>query len=368
MGFFLSKFINKTNKNMESYLFNLDCTDSLFNGILEASNDFGLNKVIAGSLETKKFSDGELSAYFNTSIRGKSVFILSSPNDSDKILKLLLLIDAAKRANASKITAILPYMPYARSDKKDQSRGPIGAKMMADMLSAVGATSIITYDLHADQIQGFFNIPVTHIEGKNVFDEFIASIAKDNTILCGPDEEIVLSSCDAGGVKRVKRMRDQIAKKYGITLSYVMMDKTRKEANVISEMEIIGDVAGKDVIILDDMVDTAGTLCKAAEVLINAGASSVRAIISHGVLSGPAYQNIGSSKLTELVISDSLEKADPVWLCSRENYNEEICTHIHIGYNKTHVISTSEQFGFAVAAINDALSYEALRTRKKETV
>jgi ribose-phosphate pyrophosphokinase len=341
----------------ESILFSLDGRTSLASSIVKSANAWASNKTLLGQINKQKFSDGEVCVDFTDSVRGKRVYLLSSPNTSDEIMRLMTAIDAAKRAAAVEIIPILPYFPYARQDKKDQSRGPIGAKMMADMLSAVGATSIITYDLHADQIQGFFNIPVTHIEGKNVFDEYISEIANENIILCGPD---------AGSGKRVKRMRDQIAKKYGINLSYVMMDKTRKEANVISEMEIIGDVTGKDVIILDDMVDTAGTLCKAAEVLKNAGATSVRAIISHGVLSGRAYENIGTSKLIELVISDSLEKADPVWLCSRENYNEEICTHIRFGSNKTKVISTSEQFGFAVAAINDAESYETLKSRKKQ--
>lgn len=341
---------------MESYLFNLDCTDSLFNGILEASNDFGLNKVIAGSLETKKFSDGELSAYFNTSIRGKSIFILSSPNDSDKILKLLLIIDAAKRANAGKITAILPYMPYARSDKKDQSRGPIGAKMIANMLESAGATSVITFDLHADQIQGFFEIPVTHIEGKNVFSDYIASIANEDTILCGPD---------AGSGKRVKRIKEQLIKRHGLNLSYVMMDKTRVEANLINHMEIIGDVNGKDVIILDDMVDTAGTLCKGADVLINAGAKSVRAIIAHGVLSGNAFENIGESMLTELIISDSLPKADYMTLCSKD-FVETRCLNIHKGSDKIKVISAAIQIGSAMAALNNDMSYEALQSKRKE--
>lgn len=343
----------------DSLLFSLDGRTDLAKAMINSANQWAENKTDIGFLRKQKFSDGEICIDFTDSVRGKRVYLLTSPNTSDEIMRLMSAIDAAKRAAAVEIIPILPYFPYARQDKKDQSRGPIGAKMMADMLSAVGATSIVTYDLHADQIQGFFNIPVTHIEGKNVFDEYISIISNENTVLCGPD---------AGSAKRVKRIRDQISKRYDINLPYVMMDKTRKEANVVSDMEIIGDVNGKDVIILDDMVDTAGTLCKAAEVLKNNGASSVRAIISHGVLSGKAYENIGTSKLTELVISDSLQKADPVVLCANELYNEDICTHIRIGSNKTHVISTAEQFGFAIAAINDALSYEILRTRKKETV
>jgi ribose-phosphate pyrophosphokinase len=248
-----------------------------------------------------------------------------------------LAIDAAKRAAAAEIIVILPYFPYARQDKKDQSRGPIGAKVMVEMIENRGATGVITFDLHADQIQGFFNIPVTHLEGKNVFDNYIASIYNENTILCGPD---------AGSGKRVKRMKDQLAKYHDISINYVMLDKTRKQANVIDEMIIIGDVTGKDVIILDDMVDTAGTLCKAAEVIMEAGANSVRAIISHGVLSGPALGRIEKSVLTELVISDSLDKGDEP---------------IGYGIPKIKTISVATQIGYAVIAINSQSSYEGLK-------
>jgi ribose-phosphate pyrophosphokinase len=174
------------------------------------------------------------------------------------------------------------------------------------------------------------------LEGKNVFDEYIASIYNENTILCGPD---------AGSGKRVKRMKDQLSKYHDISINYVMLDKTRKQANVIDEMVIIGEVAGKDVIILDDMVDTAGTLCKAAEVIMEAGAKSVRAIISHGVLSGPALGRIEKSVLTELVISDSLHKEEP----------------IGYGKPKIKVISMATQIGYAVIAINSHSSYEVLK-------
>lgn len=343
---------------MDSLLFSLDGREKVAQGIVNEANNWAENKIEMGFLRNQKFSDGELCVDFTDSVRGKRVYLVSSPNTSDQIMKLMLAIDAAKRAAAAEIIPILPYFPYARQDKKDQSRGPIGAKMMAEMIEQRGATSVITYDLHADQIQGFFNIPVTHIEGKNVFDDYIHVIAGANTILCGPD---------AGSGKRVKRMRDQLEKRYGLKLSYVMMDKTRKEANVITDMEIIGDVKGKDVIILDDMVDTAGTLCTAASVLVKAGASSVRAIISHGVLSGKAYVNLGESVLTELVISDSLPKAEALALCTKD-FNEEECSYILAGCKKTHVITVAEQFGFAIAAINDSLSYEALKSRSKEKV
>jgi ribose-phosphate pyrophosphokinase len=285
-------------------------------------------------VNNQKFSDGELCVDFKNSIRGKRVYILSSPNTSDEIMRLNLAIDAAKRAAAKEIIPILPYFPYARQDKKDQKRGPIGAKVIVEMLEHRGATGVITFDLHADQIQGFFNIPVTHLEGKNVFDSYIASIYNEETILCGPD---------AGSGKRVKRMKDQLQKYHDISINYVMLDKTRKEANVVDEMIIIGDVSGKDVIILDDMVDTAGTLCKAAEVLIDAGANSVRAIISHGVLSGPAYERIENSKLTELVISNSLDS---------------------VKSKKIKIVSLDRQIMLAISAINNQTSYEGLKKER----
>lgn len=310
-------------------------------------------KIIVGKTNKQKFSDGELCVDFLDSVRGKRVYLLTSPNTSDEIIKLELAIDAAKRAAAKEIIPILPYYPYARQDKKDQSRGPIGAKLMALKLEAIGATSIITFDLHTDQIQGFFQIPITHIEGKNIFGEYIKNIANENTVLCGPD---------VGSGKRVKRMKNQLLSQFGLNLSYVMMDKTRQEANVVSNMEIIGEVNGKDVIILDDMVDTAGTLCAAAKELINNGAKSVRAIISHGVLSGKAYLNIGNSVLTELVISDSLKLVEPLDVCSRGGFNEHECVKIFEGFNKIKIIGVGKQIGVAIEAINTHGSYDVLKT------
>ncbi len=341
----------------DSLLFFLDGREDLAKSIIDQANEWSKdNQTEIGYLNAQKFSDGEVCVDFTDSVRGKRVYILTSPNTSDEIMRLMSAIDAAKRAAASEIVAILPYFPYARQDKKDQSRGPIGAKMIANMLESAGVTSIITFDLHADQIQGFFEIPVTHIEGKNVFDNYISTVIDtNNAILCGPD---------AGSGKRVKRMKEQLIKRHGINLSYVMMDKTRKEANVIDEMEIIGEVTGKDVIILDDMVDTAGTLCKAAEVLIEAGAKSVRAIIAHGVLSGKAFENIGKSMLTELIISDSLPKNEHNHLCD-EDCNNKSCIDVRNGSDKIKVISVSHQIGLAIAAINNSLSYEALKANKR---
>jgi len=343
----------------KSLLFSIDGREELAKDIIAQANNWSDdNQTILGNYNFQKFSDGEINVDFSDSVRGKRVYILTSPNTSDEIMKLMSAIDAAKRASAREIVAILPYFPYARQDKKDQPRGPIGAKMIANMLTSAGLTSIITFDLHADQIQGFFEIPVTHIEGKNVFCDYIASIKNENTILCGPD---------AGSGKRVKRMKEKLIKRFGINLSYVMIDKTRAEANIIGSMEIIGDVTGKDVIILDDMTDTSGTLCKAAEVLIKAGANSVRAIIAHGVLSGNAFENIGESMLTELIISDSLPKHDYMTLCSKD-FSESKCVSIRRGSDKIKVISVAKQIGLAIAALNNDSSYEALLANKKELV
>ena len=321
----------------ESLLFVLDGRQDLAEDIIDSVNLMSNDAEISlGYLNKQKFSDGELCVDFTDSVRGKNVFLLSSPITSDDIMNLLLAIDAAKRAGAKEIIPILPYFPYARQDKKDQSRGPIGAKVMAEMIEQRGSTSVITYDLHADQIQGFFNIPVTHIEGKHVFDTYINQKVKESNgevVLCGPD---------AGSGKRVKRMRDQVNKRYGVNLNIVMIDKTRKQANVIDEMIIIGDVKDKHVIILDDMVDTAGTLCKAAEVLIENGAKTVNAGISHGILSGPAHERISNSLLKELVISDSLESKD----------NDKIL-----------IASVTEQIGLAISASINNLSYEVLKSK-----
>ena len=345
-----------------SLLFSLNVGDELTNSILNETNNLMRDELLClGKLRKQKFSDGELCVDFIDSVRGKRVYILASPNNSDEIMNLNLAIDAAKRGAAKEIIPILPYFPYARQDKKDQSRGPIGAKIIAEMLENRGATSVITFDLHADQIQGFFNIPLTHIEGKNVFDNEIAEMTKHL------DGEIVLCGPDAGSGKRVKRMKDQLSKRHDINLNYVMLDKTRSQANVIDEMVIIGEVKGKHVIILDDMVDTAGTLCKAAEVLKDAGAESVRAIISHGVLSGPAMERIGESKLEELIISDSLPMKDAKELCHKE-FDETKCHQIIKGCDKTIVVSVATQIGLAMAAINNNLSYEVLKGKKSEAI
>lgn len=327
---------------MESIIFSLSNREDLLTGILYNTNSLGLdNSLTRGTMRNQTFSDKEMCPDFIDSVRGKRVYLLSSFNDSDEVIRLNLAIDAAVRAAASEIIPIVPYFIYARGDKKDQPRGPIAAKVMARMLENSGSTSIITFDLHADQIQGFFNIPVIHIQGKNVFGSYINDIYNTNTILCSPD---------AGGGKRVKRMKGQLRKDYDLELNYVMIEKTRSEANVVDDMVIIGNVQGKDVIIIDDIIDTGGTLCKAAELLVAEGANSVKAIITHGICSGPALARLESSVLNELVISDSLEKP---------------CDYNGIYSNsKIKVVSVASQIGLAIASINNGISYEMLKDTK----
>lgn len=332
-------------------LFSISGRDEFAKQIISVANScVGKDKQTTfGSCEVQKFSDGELCVDYTDSLRGKIVYIFADFNNSDEVIKLMLAIDAAKRAEAAKIIPILPYFIYARGDKKDQARGPIAAKIMAEMIEQRGATSVITLELHADQIQGFFNIPVTHIQGKNIFDSYIASICNENTILCAPD---------AGSGKRVERMIKQLKKYHNIDLTYVVMHKVRSGPNKIEKMLIIGDVEGKDVIVLDDLIDTGGTLCRAAEELMNNGAKSVRAVITHGVLSGKAYENISNSVFTELVVSDSLS------LHTIESYPQKNMKGLHAyssAMDKIKIISVADQLGYAMAAINGHLSYDALK-------
>jgi len=317
---------------MESIIFVLDGRKDLVKSIL---SNIGIGTTL-GSLNQEKFSDGELSVDYLESVRGKRVYLLTSPNNSDEIIKLTLAIDAARRAGAEQIIPILPFFPYQRGDKKDAPRGPIGAKVISNILERCGATSLITFDLHADQIQGFLDFQVTTIEGKHIFDDYIASLDNENLVLAGPD---------AGSGKRVKRMRDRLAKHHNISLNYIMLDKTRSVANEVDEIFIIGDVTGKDVLIIDDMIDTFGTADKAVNVLLENGAKSVRMVASHGVLSGPAFERITKTKLTELVISDSL--ALPI--------NET-----HPAFNKIKVVNIGRQLAMAMIAINNNNSFEQM--------
>ena len=245
-----------------------------------------------GNLVVTKFSDGEFAVSYEESIRGKDVFLVQStfPN-SDNLMELLLMIDAAKRASASHIIAVIPYFGWARQDRKDKPRVSIGAKLVADMLSAAGIDRLITMDLHADQTQGFFNVPVDHLYASNILLPYVQSLHL---------EDLVIASPDVGGSKRA----NTYAKYLGCPL--VLCNKTRARANVVATMQIIGDVKGKNVVIVDDMVDTAGTITKAANIMMEAGAKSVRACASHCVMSGPASERVQNSALEEIVFTDSI--------------------------------------------------------------
>ena len=245
-----------------------------------------------GNLLVTKFSDGEFSVSYEESIRGRDVFLVQStfPN-SDNLMELLLMIDAAKRASARHIIAVIPYFGWARQDRKDKPRVSIGAKLVADLLSVAGIDRLITMDLHADQIQGFFNVPVDHLYASNILLPYLQSLHLENLVIASPD---------VGGSKRA----NTYAKYLGCPL--VLCNKTRSRANVVATMQIIGDVKDKNVVIVDDMVDTAGTIAKAADVMIEAGAKSVRACASHCVMSGPATERVQNSSLEEIVFTDSI--------------------------------------------------------------
>ncbi|MDO6438514.1 ribose-phosphate pyrophosphokinase [Cyclobacterium sp. 1_MG-2023] len=245
-----------------------------------------------GDLTLAKFSDGEMSPSYNESIRGCNVFLVQSTNPSaDNLLELCLMIDAAKRASAYKVCAVIPYFGYARQDRKDRPRVSIAAKLIANMITSAGADRIMTCDLHAGQIQGFFDIPLDHLNGSAIFVPYLKSLDLGNLIFASPD---------VGGVGRTR----SYAKHFEVDM--VVCDKHRKRANEVASMQLIGDVKGKDVVMIDDLVDTAGTMCKAAQIIMDKGASSVRAIATHGVLSGKAYENIENSVLSELVITDTI--------------------------------------------------------------
>ena len=245
-----------------------------------------------GNMNIQRFADGEFGVSYEESIRGSYVFLVQStfPN-ADNLMELLLMIDAAKRASAYKIIAVIPYFGWARQDRKDKPRVAIGAKLVADLLSVAGVDRLITMDLHADQIQGFFDVPVDHLYASTVFLPYIQSMKL---------EDLVIASPDVGGSKRA----NAYSKYLGCPM--VLCHKSREKANVVSEMTIIGDVQDKNVIILDDMVDTAGTLTKAADIMLNAGAKSVRAVVTHPVMSDPASSRVDNSSLTEIIFTNSI--------------------------------------------------------------
>jgi ribose-phosphate pyrophosphokinase len=243
-------------------------------------------------VKMNRFSDGEMQPVINESVRGAYVFFIQSTfPPAENLMELLLLIDAAKRASAGYITAVIPYFGYARQDRKDQPRVPISAKLIANLLQAAGANRIMTMDFHADQIQGFFDIPVDHLKSEAIYIPYLQEQGMDNIIFASPD---------VGGVKRTRAY----SKHFRTDL--VICDKYREKANQIAGMTVIGNVEGRDVILVDDMVDTAGTLCRAADIIMEKGATSVRAICTHPILSGKAYENIENSALTELIVCDTI--------------------------------------------------------------
>ena len=264
------------------------CTQSMALAEKIAIN-FGVD---LGNVITSTYSDGEFQPSFEESIRGTRIFLIGSTNpSSENLMELLLMIDAAKRASARHITAVMPYFGWARQDRKDKPRVPIAAKLVAKMLETAGATRIITMDLHADQIQGFFEKPVDHLFASTIFLPYLRSLSLDKLTIASPD---------MGGSKRA------YAYSKALESDVVICYKQRAKANVITHMELIGDVTGKNVVLVDDMVDTAGTLTKAADLMMERGALSVRAICTHPILSGNAYERIENSKLEELIVTDSI--------------------------------------------------------------
>jgi ribose-phosphate pyrophosphokinase len=245
-----------------------------------------------GKSSVTKFSDGEFQPCFDESVRGCMVFIVQSTNPpADNMFELLLMIDAAKRASAYKVIAVIPYYGFARQDRKDRPRVSIGSKLSADLLSTAGVDRVITMDLHADQIQGFFNVPVDHLFGSAIFAPYIENLHLSNLCVSAPD---------MGGSKRANAYSRHLQSEM------VLCYKLRKKPNVIEEMSIIGEVEGRNVVIIDDMVDTAGTLCLAADMMMERGAKSIRAFATHPILSGNAVERITESAIQELVVSDSV--------------------------------------------------------------
>ncbi len=282
-----------------------------------------------GAVDYQQFSDGEMSPFIGESVRGHDVFIVQSTfAPAENFMELLLMIDAVKRASSSNINVIIPYFGYARQDRKDKPRVAIAAKLIANLLSAAGANRIMTCDLHADQIQGFFDIPVDHLDGNYIFVPYLKSLGLENIMFASPD---------VGGIKRAR----SFAKFFLADLA--VCDKYRKEANKVESMRLIGEVEGKDVVLIDDLVDTAGTICKAAALLKEKGANTVRAICTHAVLSGNAYENIQNSVLEELVVSDTIPLKKQI--------------------SKIKVLTVSDLFAKAIRKIHDHESISSLFIR-----
>ncbi|MCK4464678.1 MAG: ribose-phosphate pyrophosphokinase [Bacteroidales bacterium] len=276
-----------------------------------------------GKSSVQEFSDGEFQPSFEESVRGCSVFIIQSTfPPTDNIFELLLMIDAAKRASAYNVVAVMPYFGFARQDRKDKPRVSIGAKLVTDLLSAAGVDRVMTMDLHADQIQGFFNVPVDHIYASSIFVPYIKNLNLENLVIAAPD---------MGGTKRAN------AYSRFLNCEMVICYKLRKKANYVGEIKVIGEVKDRNIVIVDDMIDTGGTISRVSEMMMGQGARSVRVIATHPVLSGPAYESIENSQITEVVVTDSIP-------LKKES-------------NKIHVLTISEVFA---DVINKVYNYQSI--------
>lgn len=274
-----------------------------------------------GKVAIFRFSDGEFQPSYEETVRGSDVFIIQSTfPPTENLFELLLMIDAAKRASANQIIAVMPYFGFARQDRKDKPRVAIGAKMVANLLSAAGATRIVTMDLHADQIQGFFDFPVDHLYASSIFLPYIQSLNLPNLTMAAPD---------MGGTKRANAYAKYL--KTEIVICY----KQRTKANVIDSMTLIGDVEGRDIMLVDDLIDTGGTLTKAADMMLERGAKSVRAVCTHAVLSGKAYDNIEKSGLTELIVTNTIP-------LSRESNKIKVLSVADLFAKVLHSVSSNE--------------------------
>lgn len=281
-----------------------------------------------GSVTINRFKDGEFAVSFDETVRGCDVFLIQSTfAPQDNLMELLMMIDAAKRASAHYITAVIPYFGMARQDRKDKPRVAIGARLVADLLSAAGVYRVMTMDLHAAQIQGFFNVPVDHLYASKIFIPYIQSLNLDKLTICAPD------------MGAASRVRSYLKK---LDADMVVCDKVRKEANKVESITLIGDVKDRDVVIIDDIIDTAGTICKVADAIMERGARSVRACCTHPVLSGEAYKNINKSSLVEVVVADTL----PL----REGED----------HAKIRVISVADLFAKAIRSVNEHQSINNL--------
>jgi len=281
-----------------------------------------------GKIDIKTFSDGEFQPSYEETIRGHEIFIIQSTfSPAENILELLLMIDAAKRASAKNIVAIIPYYGFARQDRKDKPRVAIGAKLMANLLTAAGVNRIITMDLHADQIQGFYDIPVDHMYASSIFIPYLQSLNLP---------AITIASPDTGGAKRAAAYAKLL------NTDLVICFKQRDKKNNIEKMTLIGDVEGKDIIMVDDIIDTAGTVTKAADLMLQNGATSVRTVCTHPVFSGNAYEKIKNSKIIEVIVSDTLpcKKVDNITVLSTADLFADVIRKIH----KHESISTHFKF------------------------